>query len=266
MSIAVLYICTGNYSIFWEQFFTSSETFFVPDAVKEYFVFTDAADLPYKDHARVHVHHQQKKGWPYDTLMRFHTFSQVKEQLKNFDHIFFFNANTTFVQPVSASDILPGPQDDGLTVVQHPGYYRLPVKKFPYENIQRASTAYMRRGEGKYYFQGCLNGGTADAYLQMIGQLTANVQADLDKGIIALWHDESHLNKYMADKHPKILTPAFAFPEGWDLPFTAVISMLDKSRFGGHTFMRGASAEPKKTFVYRLRRFINKRVQWLQRR
>ena len=243
MKIALLFICTGKYSIFWKDFYTSAEQYFVPDAAKEYFVFTDNTELPFKDAANVHVHHQEKLGWPYDTLMRFSIFSRVEKELAAFDYIFFFNANTEFIKPITAAEILPGDTEDGLTVVLHPGYYNKPLKAFPYEKTQKKSTAYMPSKERHQYFQGCLNGGTGKAYLQLIKQLTENTQKDLDNGIIAKWHDESQLNKYVANKRPKVLNPGYAYPEGWDMPFERSILMRDKGRFGGSDFMRQTTTE-----------------------
>lgn len=47
----------------------------------------------------------------------------------------------------------------------------------------------------------------------------------------------------MANKHPKVLTPGYAYPEGWELPFEQAILMRDKGRFGGNAFMRQTTAE-----------------------
>ncbi|MGN7722716.1 family 6 glucosyltransferase [Chitinophaga sp. 22620] len=239
MKIALLYICTGKYKVFWDEFFTSSEQYFIPGAEKEYFVFTDATDLPYKDHPRVHVIAQEWLAWPYATLMRFHIFSRVEAQLENFEYIFFFNANAQFLRTVSAEEFLPGPEHGGLTVVSSPGFHGQPVKNFPYEKKDKRSKAYMPPALRKIYVQGGVNGGTAAAYLALIRELKDNVQADLDKGIIAEWHDESHLNRYIAERRPKVLSPAYIFPEERkDLPFEPVILIRDKNRLGGNAAMR----------------------------
>lgn len=254
----MLYICTGKYNIFWADFFTSAEQYFVPGAEKEYFVFTDDDGLPYKDDPKVHVYRQERLDWPYATLMRFSIFYRAEKVLRGFDYIFFFNANAQFIRPVTAAEILPSPQEEGLTVVLHPGYYNKSLKLLPFEKTQKGSTAYMPREARKQYFQGCLNGGTAGAYMQLVETLMHNTQADLDKGIIAVWHDESHLNRYMAGRHPKVLTPAYAYPEGWELPFEPAISMRDKSRFGGHGFMRQTTPEPEKSPLQRVVRRLKR--------
>lgn len=239
MTIAILYIATGKYIVFWKDFFSSCERHFIHGSHKEYFVFTDAPSFESSDNERVHTVFHQQQGWPYDTLMRFHTFCKVQEQLAGFDLVFFFNANMLFVQPVTAEEFLPNSiTDDGLMVTLHPGYFNQPVSAFPYEQEQKQSKAYIPTGEGKHYFMGGLNGGIASAYLELITSLKNNTQADLDNHIIARWHDESQLNKYMMGRNPKILSPAYGYPEGRKLPFVPKIIIRDKNNFGGHSFLR----------------------------
>jgi Glycosyltransferase family 6 len=238
MKIGILYICTGNYTIFWKEFFESAESLLLPGMHKEYFVFTDAPMIEYAQKENVHKIFQEKTTWPFSTLLRFHIFMKAEDYLKKMDYIFFFNANVKFVSVITAEEILPDPiKEDGLTGVLHSGYFKAKPNQFPYEKKQKRSTAFMT--EGKYYFQGCLSGGTSTAYLQLIRQLCQNVQTDLDNNIIAVWHDESQLNKYLSGKNIKVLSPAYSYPEGRDFNFQPKILMLDKSKLGGHKYMRG---------------------------
>jgi hypothetical protein len=238
MKIGILYICTGKYSIFWKEFYESSETLLLQEHDKEYFVFTDADKIEYEEKENVHKIFQEKQEWPLPTLLRFHIFLRVEQELQKMDYIFFFNANMKIVATITPGEILPDPdKEDGLTVVLHSGYYKAKSSQLPYERKQKNSLAYLDKG--RYYFQGCLNGGTRTAYLKMIHKLKENIQTDLDNNIIATWHDESHLNKYMADKNPRILSPAYSYSEGDKLDFQPKILMLDKTRLGGHKYMRG---------------------------
>lgn len=41
MKIAILYICTGKYNVFFRDFYSSSEKYFLPNCEKTYFVFSD---------------------------------------------------------------------------------------------------------------------------------------------------------------------------------------------------------------------------------
>ena len=69
----------------------------------------------------------------------------------------------------------------------------------------------------------------------MVGQLATNVNRDLHKNHIAVWHDESHLNRYFIDHPPKTLSPSYSYPERLKLPFPKIILALDKN----HGEMRG---------------------------
>lgn len=227
--IAIIYICTGKYLAFWEGFYKSFEQNFLKESRIEYFVFTDASSLYGEEgNDRIHRICQENLGWPGNTLFRFQMFGTVKEQLQEYDFVFFLNSNMECVKPITEEEFLPCREE--LLVVQHPGYYRSSVYRFPYERKKR-SKACILRGKGKHYVFGAINGGKADAYLKMAQELEKDIQADYEKGVIAKWHDESHLNYYVwKHENYKLLSPAYAYPEGWRLPFDEKIRVLDKSR------------------------------------
>lgn len=240
MRIAILYICTGNYTIFWDGFYASCEKYFLSAHERHYFVFTDGA-IAHADSPRVHRIEQARLGWPYDTLKRFHIFSCVKEKLASFDYIFFLNANVLFMSEI-AEEILPSEQE-GIVVVQHPGFFYQPRKHFHYDGTP-GSRAYIAEDEGEYYVCGGVNGGHARDYLHMIEVLREAVDADEQQGLIARWHDESHINRYIVDHPHKLLSPAYCYPEERHIPFEEKILILNKDRFGGHNFLRMISGRP----------------------
>ena len=92
---------------------------FIPNAVKEYFVFTDSKDLFDCQNNRVHLIKQENLGWPGNTLFRFRMFLTQKENLKQFDYIFFINANVVCVEKVGEEFL---PIQESLLFVQHPGF------------------------------------------------------------------------------------------------------------------------------------------------
>lgn len=239
IKIAILYICTGKYSIFWEEFYKSAQKNLFPNSEKHFFIFSDASPELFSNEDTSYIY-QKKLGWPNDTLQRFHMFSRILDELEKYDFIFFFNANTIFLEKINES-ILPT-DDEGLLVVQHPGYYNSNVSMFPYEK-NKNSTAYIGPTSGKYYIFGAVNGGTRQAYIMMIKTLTQAIDTDTNHGLIAIWHDESHINKYIIDKKYKLLSPEYAYPENGDLPFQKKILILDKNKFGGHDFLRGTSSK-----------------------
>lgn len=255
MKIALLYICTGLYDVFWEDFHRSVEAYFLPQAEKNYYVFTDSSKIAESD--RVHVVPQERLPWPYATLFRFKMFNRITEALRPYDYLFFANANL-LMEDTIGDEILP--ENEGLCAVSHPGYWAVKDPAlFTYER-NPASTAYIPRGEGTRYFMGGFNGGKVSAYLEMSRELEASIDQDLGMGIIAVWHDESHLNRYLKDRSPLVLDPGYGYPEGASLPFSPKILIRDKNKFGGHDLLRGLPpiAPSPVSFVDVFRRFISK--------
>ena len=229
-SVAILYVCTGKYEVFWKEFYVSFENFFLNGYRKEYFVFTDADHLYDEDH-NVHIHKimQENLGWPGNTLMRYDMFGKHSDELRQFDYIFFINANAECVRNISAEDILP--DRDEIVVVQHPGTINTPQYMLPYERNHKSS-AYVPYEKGKIYVAGGINGGTRKAFLEMVDILRKRTQQDLDQDIIAIWHDESQINKYVSDlTEYRLLSPAYCYPEGWNIPYEPAILIREKSRY-----------------------------------
>ena len=243
-SIAILYICTGPYDIFWKDFYNTAEKHFLRNIKKEYYVFTDSETISPGE--RIHIIYQKQMTWPFPTLYRFKLFNMIKNKLENFDFIFFFNSNMLFINDVG-EEILPS-NTEKLVAVLHPGFHDKNNNDFTYER-NPSSHAYIPYGVGEHYYMGGLNGGLAIDYLEMIDRLEKNTDNDLFNGIIALWHDESHLNCYLVGKPIKILDPSYGYPEGSGLPCKPKIIIRDKTKWGGHDYLRGKDIYPIKNKV-----------------
>lgn len=225
--IAILYICIGEYRVFWEEFFDSSERYFLPLHKKEYFVFADSPPLYQGQNAQIHFYPQENLGWPLNTLKRFEMFLRAKDALQDFDFIFFFNANAVFIRPIGEEFL---PLQEGLLVVEHPGFYNAKPDAFTYDRNPK-SLAYIPCGEGEVYVCGGINGGKTKAYLAMIEELARRVEVDLANGVIALWHDESHLNAYIhQNKDYKLLDAGYCYPH-WEIPFEKKIYLRNKEEY-----------------------------------
>ncbi len=231
-NLAVLYICTGNYSIFWKKFYSSSEKYFLPEYKKKYFVFTDKK-FNIKN-SNIEYIYTKKIGWPYDTLYRFNFFSKITDKLICFDYIFFFNANALILKEIN-SEILP--LDKDFVAPLHPCFIGKDIDQFPFErNI--LSKAFIDKYDGLYYFQACLFGGKSSNFIELINEIYQNIETDLSNNFIAIWHDESHLNKYLIDKKVKILDSSYIYPENFIDPYKNKIIMRDKNMLGGHELFR----------------------------
>jgi hypothetical protein len=130
--------------------------------------------------------------------------------------------------------------------VLHPGFAfkkRNLLRPFPGTfETNKQSTAWIGRGRRRY-FAGGLNGGTTIEWLRMCGYLSVNIKLDISRKVNgtgwAIWHDESHINFYFNRCfQPRVLGPEYLYPEGWSLPVTPKVLILDKEKLGGHDLLR----------------------------
>lgn len=66
----------------------------------------------------------------------------------------------------------------------------------------------------------------------MCEKLKNAIDQDSQNGLIAIRHDESHLNAYLYhyQKTYKLLSPAYLYPEDWKLPFEQKILIREKAK------------------------------------
>ena len=228
--VALLYIALGDYHRLWPGFRTSAEHRLVSEAQRTFIVFSDqpAARFPGADL----VIPQDDLGWPMNTLARFRFFRRIRDQLASIEHVLFLNANVEIHDPISVHELFGADVD--LVACRHPGFYDKAPQRFTYER-RPESTACVT--QGSVYVAGGLMGGRTAPFLEMCDILHANIEADLDRGLLALWHDESHWNHYINERAPALgrtvhlLDPGCLYPEGWRLPFPPRIVLRDKARF-----------------------------------
>lgn len=249
-TIGILYLCTGPYRLFWDDFYKSIEENFLPGIEKHYFVFCD--DLAsfqegYGDNARVRFVHLDTMPWPLITLLRFRYFLSIEDELRACDYLMFSNANIACEQVVTEGEFLPRRSaGESMSFVQHPGFWRKPACNAPLERNRR-SLAYVPYNCKTPYVIGAMFAGEAGAFLRMSHVLNDRIEADLKKNVIARWHDESHLNRYVADRTDcRLLGPDYCYPWGFDLPVERRLVAVDKaSKFdvAGFKGMEGKPAD-----------------------
>jgi hypothetical protein len=235
MKIGILTIITGRYDIFFDGLYESLEENFVTDHEKIYYVFTDSDNLRQGDN--IIKIHQNKLGWPHDTMMRFHHFDKIREMLMENDYIFFFNANMKALNPIG-NEVFPTEENNYLMGAHHPGYFGKPNILFPYERNDKSNFS-IPIGEGTFYNQGCFNGGRSKEFLDMSKELAQRIDEDLVNGIIPKWHDESAINWYYKDRNPLLLGINYIHQE--TIPPIDNIKMVqqDKKKFGTFEYLRG---------------------------
>ena len=254
-TIGLMTMATGRYIELLDALLDSARRYFFSGAPVTTFVFTDAPQVA----AGATLLPIEHEPWPMVTLKRFHYFTRYAQALSAMDYLFYIDADMRFVAPC-AEEILPS-AGEGLVAVQHPDFYRghrgigsrffdalsggrwssrpLPHRTLPFERDPR-SRACIPDERHRVYYYGAFNGGESAAYLSMAASLRDAVDDDLSRGVIAVWHDESHLNAYLCGRSPKVLTPIYAYPQS-GYPhlrhLKPVILALDKD----HAYFRDAS-------------------------
>lgn len=201
VKIGLILIATGGerYTKFVEPLVKSAQEFFPSH---DTILFTDDEQFyRLSDMGVIAVQHEDL-GWPRATLLRYHVMLKCKELLEKYDYLFYLDCDMVMTSKIGPEEILA----DGLTAILHGG--------FPDSFERRAeSTACVPEDYHGIYYQGCLIGGRTKDFLTMCEDLSYNIDIDERNGVMAIWHDESHLNKYLIDHPPaKTLTPAFAYP------------------------------------------------------
>ncbi len=234
--IAIMYICIGKYSVMWQAFYESAQRFLFNNDSKHFFVFTDSEEILNSFYPDVTTIRESNYGWPGNTLYRFKMFSSISETIESYDYAYFFNANACFVKPVS-DEVLP---KDGskIVVAQHFKMSGLNPLKYAYDRNAK-STAYVKWGhEGKDYIQACLFGATGSEFSNLSNIINKNIKQDEKHGVVALWHDESHLNKYIIGKKYTLLPISYVYPEVLSLPGEINILMRNKEKFASLNTLR----------------------------
>lgn len=230
--VAVLYLCTGAYRVFWHDFYPNFKEHFLPDCERTFYVFTYAETIDYEDQPDVRRIPQQALPWPYSTMQRFDAFLGQADRLAGYDYLFFANANLRCLRDVTAGELLPdAARGQVLTVVCHLPYYGKNPIFHPYER-RRKSRAGIPYNCGTWYVAGGLNGGQSAAYLDLCRELKARTDEDLSHGVIARFHDESQLNRLVAEQPGRfrILGPEYCTPE--ETPTgQETIRIMQKSRY-----------------------------------
>lgn len=254
VKVGILYICTGPYKNFWKSFYDSMDKNLMPETEKTFFVFSDA-ELYNEDSDNVEKIHIENKPWPLVTLLRFHTFIGIEDRLKKYDYLIFCNANLACNRMVKATEILPG-KDENYSFTIHPGYFNKKPRRFVYER-RKKSTAYIPYNCGLHYVIGAFFGGKTEPFLAMCHSLADSIEEDLKRNIIARWHDESQINRYIIGrKDVRLLSPSYCYPCGFEIDYENVIYALDKKSVFDIDKFKGYQDEKvnKKTIGYQIKR------------
>ena len=223
MKVCIITIATNDYIQFVGNLLDSIEEYFLTDHEISCLLFTDHELEEVSDNVKVSC--IEHKVWPEPALKKYNYINSESDYLKDFDYICLFDADVRIVDKVGEEVI----QD--LVGVLHPYKILEPKEIYPYEK-RKESTAYISDENHDKYYAAAFVGGKASTFLKMAKTISERVEEDERNGIIAKWHDESHLNKYFNENPPVSLSPSYMFPEeligNAQYPYTPKIVALKK--------------------------------------
>jgi len=216
MKVAITFIGTNKYLDFLPQYYENIEKYFLPNSEKVILAFTDGelGDVP----NNLKVYPQEHLEWPYITLKRFEIINKARDVIEECDWLVFIDADALVVDNISEYEFFDFTKP--LFGVHHPchalGMHPHTEAPGAYEQNPKCE-AYVDVSKSlpPVYWQGCLWGGKVPEVCAMIDELEARVNRDLENDIVAVWHDETQINRYFLERTEDVHTfgPEFAFPE-----------------------------------------------------
>lgn len=235
--IGILMVATGKYKLFLDKTLQQIQKNFLPGYQHHYFLFIDSEiPLTIKDNLTITI--INRRGFPGDTLYRYHYFLTQRDNLiQKTDVIYYFDVDMGIWEEIG-SGILPTPKTP-LVGVKHPGFYTESSFQNPWGSPETnpLSKAFIPKNKlQNVYIAGGFNGGYTRDFIKMSEEIKQDIDIDDSKEIIAVWHDESHLNRYFSFNPTlfKILMPEYCYPEGKNIGFKPKIVALNKD----HSFYR----------------------------
>lgn len=241
--VTIFVIATNRYKGFVPELMESIEKYLLSPEHVEVVLLTDDLDFynPSKFDRNLNVRFFKipAYGWPEATLLRYQMMKSAWDLVRG-EIVFYLDVDTKFVNPVSKMELESAFNGRDLCLVAHPGYYkrssivRLANKisfKIGWET-RKKSVAYVPFWRRKTYVCGGVWFGKKFEIYKMICELSRAVESDSASGVIAKFHDESHLNMWLSkNSHSiSILSPKWAYaPQYSNLrEITPLLEVLDK--------------------------------------
>ncbi len=215
--VAIVCICLNeSYWPFLSDMIASARKFLLKGHDLDFICWTDMSKNTVLDAKIIPT---EPCAWPTPTLMRYHLFLRQEELLKEYDYIYYVDADMKFVSRVG-DEIL-----GELVGAQHPMYalrrgYVPPYEPNPSSTsfIPRTGRVIEENGQKRYeplYFAGGLQGGRSDKFIEAMKVMRNMIDEDFTKNnYIPIWNDESAWNKYLFLNPPTVvLNPSYVYPD-----------------------------------------------------
>jgi hypothetical protein len=245
-SVDVCVHATGRYIEYARLLAPTLDRFLFPSAQLRLVLFTDQIEAveewPRLERTEIVPVAIQHRSWPDSTLLRFSDYSEHREQLHS-EIVVFLDADMELRAEVGP-ELSPSTWQRGIALVLHPGFFDPPGA--PSRSIFRrarnlltprgswesstASLAYIPEAQRVRYVCGGVWMGHRQQAVDLCELLARRIDQDADAGVLAVWHDESHLNWWAANHESEILVPEYCYAEGYEnlTHLTARIVAIEK--------------------------------------
>ncbi|KAM7005839.1 alpha-1,3-galactosyltransferase 2-like isoform 2-T2 [Tautogolabrus adspersus] len=224
-SVALTVFAVGRYlDAYLKTFLTSSENYFMLGLPVRYYIFTDMPEkVPHIKLARQRaikiIQVERHSRWQDISMMRMKTIADaIESDIRHHStHVFCLDVDQVFTGRFGSEAL-----GDSVALL-HAYFYHLPEEMFTYDRNPK-SKAYMETGD--FYYHAAVFGGSWKSVKTMTEECYQSIMEDKQNNVEALWHDESHLNKYLwLHKPSRVLSPEY----GWD-PSIGVMNDIRVSR------------------------------------
>lgn len=228
LTLGVLTIATNVYIDYWEDMVISLESTLEVGQTCVAHVFTEQVERANSfakklTKVSVQVHEIQAYRWPDATIRRYEVFSKFSN-LINQDVVMHLDADMIILENIF-EDLFDAVQEKDVALIAHPGFWnrkfvlmiRIKAILTRSKSINGSwesrpeSEAYVDPNSRKPYVCGGIWFGKNKAIFNLIKQLAESVEIDRNNAIMAVWHDESHLNQWASKNDFVLLSPEFCF-------------------------------------------------------
>lgn len=256
-SLGIVSVATNIYLEYWKVQAASVDRNVPGDLQITIHIFTDRPEEANKfgltlTNLNVKAHRIPSYGWPEATLYRYRIFSEHLDHISE-DVVMYLDADMLVHESLQPSYFLNAAADRA-TLVRHPGYYRpkgfrrigLYLRKpgliisDVYSSLRLgglgawetnpSSAAFVGRKRRHAYYCGGTWWAPRKVFESLVSELDLRVTRDEEKGVMAIWHDESHINWWGANHPHNTQSPAFCYSTSypWLNGVGMIIQAVDK--------------------------------------
>ena len=239
-SLGIVSIATNGYIKYWESMVDSANKNLIDKSRVTFHLFTDDYEQAnifskrYIDFSFKFYTIESLK-WPEATLHRYRIYSEFSNHFAE-SHLMHLDSDMLIIGDF-LEHVFSNPQDLSMRLVKHPGFFRPNgLRRLTYyfkvprqlvgdlrmylvqgglgawEN-RVESTAYVPREKRESYFCGGVWFGARASFISLVKELEITERKDSESGVMAVWHDESHLNNWATKNRHVSYPPSLCFDE-----------------------------------------------------